>query len=53
MDNNRISNQQLFAKKYIEENGIEIIIGEMLNSLVLDKSKQPILYMVIKLNLNL
>jgi len=46
MDKHRVSSQQVYAKKYIEENGLEVIIGEMLNSLVLDKSKQPIIYMV-------
>jgi len=46
MDKHKVSNQQIFAKKYIEENGLENIIGEMLNSLVIDKSKQPIVYMV-------
>ena len=43
---NKVSNQQLAAKKYIEENEIERVISEMLNSLVHEKSKQPLVYMI-------
>ena len=46
MDNNKIQSQQLQAKKYIEEHDLEKIVSEMLNSVVYDKSKQPIIYMV-------
>jgi len=49
MDNSastKVSNQQILAKKYIEENDIEKIISEMLNSLVHEKAKQPIVYMI-------
>ena len=47
MDNsNRVQNQQLQAKKYIEEHELEKIVSEMLNSVVYEKSKQPIIYMV-------
>jgi hypothetical protein len=46
MENNKIQNQQLQAKKYIEEHDLEKIISEMLNSVVYEKSKQPIIYMV-------
>lgn len=48
MDNNKIVNQQLQAKKYIEDHDLEKIVSEMLNSVVYDKSKQPIIYMVNK-----
>ena len=43
---NKISNQQIAAKRYIEENNLERIVSEMLNSLVHEKSKTPILYMI-------
>lgn len=43
---NKISNQQIAAKRYIEENDIEKINSEMLNSLVHEKSKSPIVYMI-------
>lgn len=46
MDNNKIQNHQLSAKKYIEEHELEKIVSEMLNSVVYDKSKQPIIFMV-------
>jgi hypothetical protein len=42
----KVSNQQILAKKYIEENDIEKIISEMLNSLVHEKAKQPIVFMI-------
>lgn len=42
----KVSNQQILAKKYIEENDIEKIISEMLNSLVHEKAKQPVVYMI-------
>jgi len=45
-DNNKVSNQQLAAKKYIEENDVEKIVSEMLNSLVHEKAKQPVVYMI-------
>jgi hypothetical protein len=45
-ENNKVSNQQLAAKKYIEENDIEKIVSEMLNSLVHEKAKQPVVYMI-------
>lgn len=46
MENNKVQNQQLQAKKYIEEHDLEKIVSEMLNSVVYEKSKQPIVYMV-------
>lgn len=46
MENAKVSNQQLLTKKYIEEYELEKIISEMLNSLVHEKSKQPIVYMI-------
>jgi hypothetical protein len=42
----KVSHQQILAKKYIEENDIEKTISEMLNSLVHEKAKQPIVYMI-------
>ena len=42
----KVSNQQLLAKKYIEENDIERIVSEMLNSLVHERVKQPLVYMI-------
>jgi hypothetical protein len=45
-ESNKVSNQQLAAKKYIEENDIEKIVSEMLNSLVHEKAKQPVVYMI-------
>ena len=46
MDNNKIQNQQLQAKRYIEEHDLEKIVSEMLNSVVYEKHKQPLLFMV-------
>jgi hypothetical protein len=46
MDSNKVSNQQIIAKKYIEEHDLERTVSEMLNSLVHEKSKQPIVYMI-------
>ena len=43
---NKISKQQLLAKKYLEENEIEKIVSEMINSLVHESSKTPIIYMI-------
>ena len=37
---------QLIAKRYIEENDLERIISEMLNSLVHERVKQPLVYMI-------
>ena len=42
----KISNQQIAARRYIEEQDIEKITSEMLNSLVHEKSKTPIVYMI-------
>ena len=42
----KISNMQLIAKRYIEENDLERIISEMLNSLVHERVKQPLVYMI-------
>jgi len=42
----KVSQQQILAKKYIDENEIEKTISEMLNSLVHEKAKQPIVYMI-------
>lgn len=44
--NDKVSNQQLLAKKYIEENDLDKIISEMLNNLVHEKVKNPIIYMI-------
>src|SRR4051812_13125909 len=44
--NTKVSQQQLQAKKYIEENELEKVVSEMLNSLVHEKAKQPIVYMI-------
>lgn len=44
--NDKISNQQLLAKKYIEENDLEKIINEMINNLVHERVKNPIIYMI-------
>lgn len=49
MDNSeikKVSTQQILAKTYIEENEIERIINEMLNSLVHDRVKDPVIYML-------
>ena len=49
MDNNqntKVSQQQLQAKKYIEEYELEKVVSEMLNSLVHEKAKQPVVYMI-------
>lgn len=43
---NKVSNQQVEAKKFIEENDLEKIVSEMMNSLVYEKPKQPIVYMI-------
>lgn len=43
---NKISNQQILAKRYLEENNMEKIVSEMLNSLVHEKSKTPIVFMI-------
>lgn len=43
---NKISANQLAAKKYIDEHKLEKITGDMLNSLVHDKDKHPIVYMI-------
>lgn len=45
-NSNKVSNQQIQAKKYIEEHDIEKTVSEMLNSLVHEKSKQPLVYMI-------
>ena len=42
----KVSNQQLLAKKYIEENDLDRIISEMLNALVHERVKQPLVYMI-------
>lgn len=42
----KLSSQQAAAQRYIDEQDIERIISEMLNSLVHEKSKTPILYMI-------
>lgn len=42
----KISSQQILAKKYIEENDLEKIVSEMLNSLVHEKSKTPVVFMI-------
>lgn len=46
MENNKVSNQQVEAKRFIEENDLEKIISEMMNSLVYEKPKQPLVYMI-------
>ena len=46
MEKSDISNQTLIAKKYIEENDIERIISEMINSLVHERVKNPLVYMI-------
>jgi len=43
---NKVSNQQVEAKRFIEENDLEKMISEMMNSLVYEKPKQPIVYMI-------
>jgi hypothetical protein len=43
---NKVSSSQIEAKKYIEENDLEKIISEMMNSIVYEKPKQPLLYMI-------
>ena len=43
---NKIYNQKLAAQNYINSYNIETIISEMLNSLVHEKSKSPIVYMI-------
>jgi arginine kinase len=45
-NNTKVSHQQLQAKKYIEENELEKVVSEMLNSLVHEKAKQPLVYMI-------
>ena len=42
----KISNMQLIAKRYIEENDLERIISEMINSLVHERVKNPLVYMI-------
>lgn len=42
----KISNQQIMARRYIEEYDLERVVSEMLNSLVHEKSKTPIVYMI-------
>lgn len=42
----KVSGQQLLAKKYIEENDIERIVSEMLNSLAHERVRQPLVYMI-------
>lgn len=44
--NNKVSSSQIEAKKFIEENDLEKIISEMMNSIVYEKPKQPIVYMI-------
>jgi hypothetical protein len=46
MENNKVSNQQVEAKRFIEENDLEKIISEMMNSLVYEKPKQPVVFMI-------
>ena len=46
MENSDISKQKLIAKKYIEENDLERIISEMINSLVHERVKNPLVYMI-------
>jgi len=46
MENNKVSNQQVEAKRFIEENDLEKMISEMMNSVVYEKPKQPVVYMI-------
>lgn len=47
MDNtNKVQNQHILAKNYLEEHDLERIIHEMINSVVYEKSNQPVIYMV-------
>jgi len=43
---NKVSSSQIEAKKFIEENDLEKIISEMMNSIVYEKPKQPLVYMI-------
>lgn len=45
-ENKKVSTQQILARTYIEENEIERIINEMLNSLVHERVKNPVIYMI-------
>lgn len=42
----KVSNLQILARKYIEENDIERIVNEMINSLVHERVKNPLVYMI-------
>ena len=46
MESNKIQSQQIQAKKYLEEHDLEKIVSEMLNSVVYEKTQQPIVFMV-------
>ena len=46
MNGYKIQSQQLQAKKYLEEHDLEKIVSEMLNSVLYEKTQQPIAFMV-------
>lgn len=45
-DKSRVNESKLNAKKYLEEYDLEIVISEMLNSVVHEKDKHPLVYMI-------